>query len=179
MGVNKKLSKKEVEELGKLFTTKKIKKKEIVIQKDYNQVTIKVLEGVLRKYVLKDDKEKIIDLYFPDDLIVTPNFDYQPIFPYKIQAIQESVVSIMDMKTYNQWKNKSTSILNMDIKVMEEALTQNMYRLETFQLMNATERYLELLERKPHMIHQVPLIHIASYLGINNASLSKIRASLI
>ena len=179
MNVTEKLSKKELEELKKLFTNKKVKKNEIIYQKDYNKVAINVIDGILRKYVVKDGKEKTVDLYFPKDLIITPNFNYQSIYSYKIQAIQKSVVSIMDMEAYNQLKNKSTGLLNMDIKVMELVLSQNMYRLETFQLMNATERYLELIKRNAHIIHQVPLIHIASYLGINNASLSKIRASLM
>jgi len=84
----------------------------------------------------------------------------------------------MNMEEYNKKKNKSNKWLKMDIKVLEVALAQNMYRVETFQLMNATERYQELLSKNPKMIQNVPLIHIASYLGINNASLSKIRATL-
>ena len=178
MEVTEKLTEEEVKELNKLFTIKKFKKNEILTQRDYNKVTINVIDGILRKYVVKDGKEKTVDLYFPKELIVTPNFNYQSIYPYKIQAIQNSVVGIMDMEAYNQWKNKSTRLLSMDIKVMETALAQNMYRLETFQLMNATERYLELLDKNPQMLLKVPLIYIASYLGINNASLSKIRASL-
>lgn len=178
MAVSEGLTKEELEALGKLYRLKELKRNEIIHIKDYNQVTIRVTDGVLRKYVIKDGKEKTIDLYFPDELIITPNFDYQSIYPYKIQAIRESVVGIMNMEAYNQWKNKSVNVLRMDIKVMETALAQNMYRLETFQLMNATERYLELLNRNPEIIQTVPLIHIASYLGINNASLSKIRASL-
>lgn len=178
MNITENLTASELEELEKLFTIKQVKKNETIVQRDYNKVTINVIDGILRKYIIKDGKEKTVDLYFPKDLIVTPNINYQSIYPYKIQAIQESVIGIMNMEAYNQWKNKSTRLLNMDIKVMEIALAQNMYRLETFQLMNATERYLELLDRNAHIIQNVPLIHIASYLGINNASLSKIRASL-
>lgn len=178
MDVTEGLSNDELDALEKLFTVKKVKRNEIIHFKDYNKVTINVIAGVIRKYVIKDGKEKTIDLYFPDDLIVTPNFEYKSIYPYKLQAIQKSVVSVMNMEAYNQWKSKSANVLRMDIKVMEVALAQNMYRLETFQMMNATERYLELLNRNPEIIQKVPLIHIASYLGVNNASLSKIRASL-
>lgn len=172
------LSEKEKAELNDLFKVKNLERNEIIEQKNYNKITVKIIDGVLRKFTIKNGKEKTLDLYFKHDLIVTPNFNYQSIYSYKIQALEKSVVSIMNMEAYNQWKNKSTSILKMDIQVMEEALAQNMYRLETFQLMNATERYLELQRRNPKMIQQIPLIHIASYLGINNASLSKIRNSL-
>jgi len=178
MDVTKGFTTEELEELKSLYTKKKLKRNEIIAVKDYNKVTIDIREGVLRKYVIKKGKEKTVDLYFPGDLILTPNFDYQSIHPYKIQAIQQSEVGIMNMEEYNKKKNKSNKWLKMDIKVLEVALAQNMYRVETFQLMNATERYQELLSKNPKMIQNVPLIHIASYLGINNASLSKIRATL-
>ena len=178
MDVTEDLSNEELKSLYSLFSKKKLKRNEVIYYKDYNKVTIKVLKGILRKYVLKDGKEKTINLYFPEDLILTPNFSYQALYPYKIQALQASVVEVMNMEAYNEVKNKGLNLLKMDVKVMEVALSQNMYRLETFQLMNAKERYLELLHRHPEMVQQVPLIHIASYLGINNASLSKIRAAL-
>lgn len=178
MDITEDLSSEELKSLQNLFTRKKLKRNEVIFYKDYNKVTIEVKEGVVRKYVVIDGKEKTIDLYFPNDLILTPNFEYKPLYPYKLQALQASTVEVMNMEVYNNDKNKKMNLLKMDIKVIELALSQNMYRLETFQLMNATERYLELLNRSPQIIQQVPLIHIASYLGINNASLSKIRGSL-
>ena len=40
---------------------------------------------------------------------------------------------------------------------------------------HAKERYLELLRTKPNIIQNVPLKHIATYLGITDTSLSRIR----
>lgn len=42
----------------------------------------------------------------------------------------------------------------------------------------ASERYLDLLSEKPHIIQQVPLKYIASYLGITDTSLSRIRKEI-
>lgn len=44
--------------------------------------------------------------------------------------------------------------------------------------MSATERYQELLKRNPSLIQQIPLKYIASYLGIQPESLSRIRKQL-
>ncbi|MFK7903556.1 MAG: Crp/Fnr family transcriptional regulator [Chitinophagales bacterium] len=44
--------------------------------------------------------------------------------------------------------------------------------------MSATERYVELLNRNPKLLRQIPLKHIASYLGIKPESLSRIRKQL-
>jgi len=44
--------------------------------------------------------------------------------------------------------------------------------------MSATERYKELLNRNPKLLQQIPLKYIASYLGIQPASLSRIRKQI-
>ena len=46
------------------------------------------------------------------------------------------------------------------------------------QLGTATERYLELIKKHPTLIQRVPLGLIASYLGITQVSLSRIRANI-
>lgn len=43
----------------------------------------------------------------------------------------------------------------------------------------AKQRYLNLVERQPDVIHNVPLKHIATYLGITDTSLSRIRKEIL
>lgn len=43
---------------------------------------------------------------------------------------------------------------------------------------SATERYLKLMKEKPHVIRQAPLKHIATYLGVTDTSLSRIRKEI-
>tara|TARA_Y100001972_G_scaffold129069_1_gene193928 strand:+ start:4770 stop:5348 length:579 start_codon:yes stop_codon:yes gene_type:complete len=44
--------------------------------------------------------------------------------------------------------------------------------------LNPREKYLQLLEEQPHLIQQIPLKHLASYLGITPETLSRIRSSI-
>lgn len=48
---------------------------------------------------------------------------------------------------------------------------------QQIELLNKTaeQRYRQLLEKEPHVVRRVPLKYIASYLGINAESLSRIR----
>lgn len=50
--------------------------------------------------------------------------------------------------------------------------------VEMFTL-SATKRYLNLLEQKPEVIRYAPLKQIASYLGVTDTSLSRIRKELV
>jgi len=46
------------------------------------------------------------------------------------------------------------------------------------QFKTAAERYQNLLQQTPHMIERVPLGYIASYLGISQETLSRIRSRI-
>ena len=46
------------------------------------------------------------------------------------------------------------------------------------QFKTATERYQELLQQTPHILEKAPLGVVASYLGINQETLSRIRGKL-
>ncbi|MDO5524244.1 MAG: cyclic nucleotide-binding protein, partial [Bacteroidia bacterium] len=44
---------------------------------------------------------------------------------------------------------------------------------------SATERYLKLIKEKPQVIRQAPLKYIATYLGVTDTSLSRIRKEIV
>lgn len=65
-----------------------------------------------------------------------------------------------------------TSVLETNFIKLEN----NLIQLAT---LNATERYLELRKRIPHIDNEISQYHIASHLGITPIQLSRIRRSLL
>ncbi|HYJ37859.1 MAG TPA: Crp/Fnr family transcriptional regulator, partial [Chitinophagaceae bacterium] len=63
-------------------------------------------------------------------------------------------------------------------KIFEAAYVDTVNRVEGIQFHSADERYQALLEQAPDVIKRVPLKYIASYLGITQQSLSRIRAAI-
>lgn len=63
-------------------------------------------------------------------------------------------------------------------KIFEAAYVDTVNRVESIQFHTAEERYRALLNETPNILQRVPLKHIASYLGITQVSLSRIRASV-
>ncbi|SEK69431.1 cAMP-binding domain of CRP or a regulatory subunit of cAMP-dependent protein kinases [Parapedobacter koreensis] len=62
-------------------------------------------------------------------------------------------------------------------------LTEHYYirseaKANTLRMLSAKERYLDLLKSQPQLLTRVPLGYVASYLGINQSTLSRIRASI-
>ena len=56
-----------------------------------------------------------------------------------------------------------------------EMLTKIVNKLNAIQFQTARERYDYMLAEFPDIAHQVPLGHIASYLGMTQETLSRIR----
>ncbi|MGV4414389.1 Crp/Fnr family transcriptional regulator [Chryseobacterium sp. T1] len=70
------------------------------------------------------------------------------------------------------------NIANWGRILSEEELIKTEERFISRISMNATERYLQLLKQTPDLLLRVQLGHIASYLGITQVSLSRIRAEI-
>lgn len=69
-------------------------------------------------------------------------------------------------------------IANLGRKLAEQELVKTEERLIAHQFRTATERYKELLKDNADLIQRVQLGYIASYLGITQVSLSRIRAEI-
>ncbi|MCK9180141.1 MAG: Crp/Fnr family transcriptional regulator [Bacteroides sp.] len=69
-------------------------------------------------------------------------------------------------------------LANWGRKFAEYSLIKAEERLITLQFKTALERYQSLLKNQPNLLQRVPLKHIASYLGITQVSLSRIRGQI-
>lgn len=69
-------------------------------------------------------------------------------------------------------------IPNWGRRFAEKELIKTEERLISRQFRPAIERYKDLLHDHPDLLQRVPLGHIASYLGITQVSLSRVRAEL-
>lgn len=64
------------------------------------------------------------------------------------------------------------------MKVLQYHLERNKQRTIDLTTLTAEERYLKFMKNSPTILKNVPLKYIASYLGMNPGSLSRIRAQL-
>lgn len=58
----------------------------------------------------------------------------------------------------------------------QKEISRLTYHYENLRTKDASQRYHELVEAYPEILQRVPLGHIASYLGISQVSLSRIRS---
>jgi CRP-like cAMP-binding protein len=168
------------EDLYRVFYTKKLKKGEHLIQAGQISRTLYfVKKGMLRNYLIKNDKELTVWFFFPENFVTV--FDSMilqipgkentiAMTPCELYAIAYEKLEMLN-KVSHEWEHISR------VFTIEFALQQEM-RLYMFQTMNAEEKYQFLLDMSPHIIENIPSKYIASYLGISRETLSRIRGRI-
>lgn len=63
-------------------------------------------------------------------------------------------------------------------KIISNALLQKVDRISPLISEDATTRYLKFLEIYPTLANRIPLAYIASYLGVTQSCLSRIRKNI-
>jgi CRP-like cAMP-binding protein len=166
--------------LHSISSEKKYKKGDLLLRQ--NEICGKsylIISGIARKYYLNDGKEITTELYFQNDLAVSfDSYTLQQPSREFIEALTDMTVSITHYQAFQEAKTKYPKLLSLDLMFVEYYGMWVENRLFQFHTLNATERYLEILNKSPHIIQTIPLTVIASYLGISLETLSRIRAKI-
>ncbi len=135
-----------------------------------------VKEGLARIFYLKDGTEVTEYFAFENDLIIRAEslFTGKP-SKKAIQALENTVFISIPSDALFQLFDQKPEIERLFRKIIEQAYVATVHRMEAIQFQTAEERYVLLLEEKPDLVNRIPLKHIASYLGITQVSLSRIR----
>ncbi len=95
-----------------------------------------------------------------------------------IELLENSILYALEAADLQTLFENDIHIANWGRKFAEQELVTTEERLISRQFRTARERYQELLENNPDLIQRVQLGYIASYLGITQVSLSRIRAEV-
>ena len=99
--------------------------------------------------------------------------------PIYIEAMTDSTLYVISKSKMEVFLNSSIESANLGRKLVEQDFLVAEERIvATGSIIQAKERYLNLLKRDPLLLKHVPLKYIASYLFITPQSLSRIRAEL-
>ncbi|MBG6234322.1 CRP-like cAMP-binding protein [Pedobacter sp. CAN_A7] len=82
-------------------------------------------------------------------------------------------INILELRSLYE---KDVHLANWGRKLAEQELVKTEERLIAMQFKTAQERYMDLMNDQPALLLRVQLGYIASYLGMSQVSLSRIRA---
>ena len=140
-----------------------------------------ILDGVFRFFYYNAKGEEITNYFIDRNTFVTDymKFEDKAVATEYVQAVTDSKMLIFSRKS---WDEIADSIVGWDQiahKLYKKCLTEAIARRSPLVSENATTRYLSFLESFPTIAHRVPLSHVASYLGITQQSLSRIRRNIL
>ena len=137
--------------------------------------------GVARSFVFDIDNNDItINFFTESDIVIEASSIFQRIPSMEnIQAETDCVVWKIDFENFQEMFLTIPALAELGKAWMSYQLFYLKQKSVEVITKSATERYLDLIKVKPEVLKFAPLKNIASYLGITDTSLSRIRKEII
>lgn len=135
-----------------------------------------IKKGVARIYYFKDGIDITERFFFENSVIarVESLFTGKP-SRKAIQILEDAEIIALNASLLFKLYDTYPEIERLFRKIFETAYVETVNRIEGIQFHSAEERYNALLNEAPNVLMSVPLKYVASYLGITQVSLSRIR----
>jgi CRP-like cAMP-binding protein len=136
-----------------------------------------VLKGVVRSYYLKDG-EDITTKFLQEGSTITSIYSFysrKPGTEY-IMALENTTLASFHYDNMQQMYNKYREFNVIGRVITERYLFFSEIELYNLRKTKAEDRYLFFEKHYPQLMQRVPLKYIATYLGMNLETLSRVRA---
>jgi len=163
------------------LTIEKYKKKEFLYKNGEVQKEIGyVCQGLIRKFYINEKGNEIITGFSREKQYATdyPSFLRQKPSKYHIECLEPSIIVKMPYVKLQEAYSKHKGNEMYGRLIAESVITRETDRVESLLFESAEERYLNFLDKNKEIINRISLTHLASYLGIERQSLSRIRSNL-
>lgn len=139
-----------------------------------------VIQGIFRFCYYNNKGEDITSYFIDENHFITDhqNFEANMSASQYMQAVTDCKLLVFSK---SDWEALSNTIRDWDTlmtKIVQRCLVEKIERRSPLVSEDATTRYLFFIEKFPTLANRVPLSYIASYLGITQQSLSRIRKNI-
>ncbi|MBF0596315.1 Crp/Fnr family transcriptional regulator [Faecalibacter rhinopitheci] len=175
------LSETAFQKINALATQVEMPKKTIVFDtKQYEPKFYFIAKGSARVYIIDDEGNEVSYILFleKDYLLSFDSYLYKkPSYEY-IELLEDSVLFELNTEELKALYANDLELANLGRTMSDQFAHYTEQRFIDRLSLSATARYLKLIENYPEIIQRIPLKYIASYLGITQVSLSRIRAKI-
>jgi CRP-like cAMP-binding protein len=139
-----------------------------------------IIEGVLRIYYYTNNGEENTRYFIDENHLILdgPTSEGNYIPSEYLQAITDCKLVVFSKKNWIEISETIVGWDNIIQKIMAKHHREKIERRSELVSQDATSRYLDFIEKFPTLVNRVPLSFIASYLGITQSSLSRIRKNI-
>lgn len=167
--------------LESITTLQEYAKKAYIIQQgNLQQHLYFVTQGLVRGFYINEKGEEITIRFAQEYNYVTHYsalLSQQP-SQYYFQCLEPTTTLQLNFAGIQEGYHLHQGLEKFGRLIAEQILQAQQKRIEAFQFLTAEARYLQFVEQYPQLFNRVSLSHLASYLGIQRPSLSRIRKKL-
>ena len=160
------------------LTPKKIRKRQYLLQEgDVCKFIAFVEKGATRLYRVNEDGSEHVVAFALEGSFITDLYSFYTSEPstYSIDAIEDSELVIITKSASDELRQESRKYQEFAFQATTEAYIQLERRVTSTISLNVDERYKELIANYPDIVQRVPQHMIASYMGLNPETLSRVR----
>lgn len=140
-----------------------------------------VVSGFVRLFYYNDKGDEVTThINCPPGFITSyTHFANQTPSTENLECVTECDLLRIKKQELDHLIQQSPAFRDFSIIVFQQSLAYNEKRAKDLATLSAEQRYLKLLEEQPELLHNIPMQYIASFLGMNAKSLSRIRRKII
>lgn len=138
-----------------------------------------VLKGCIRTYYVSDGEEKTTAFYTEMEALTPPCVISKTPSEYFISCVEDTILAVSNSDMEVEINSTFPKFEIMCRILSEELLAKQRIDFDEFKTSTPEQRYLNLLQKRPDLIHRVPQHQLASFLGIKPQSLSRLRTRIL
>ncbi len=175
------LSSAEYQSVSEAVTLFKYKKNQVIAEANVKSGHFWfVASGLLRNYYLTNDGKE-----FNKSFIEAPGFcgSVRELIEnraarFSIQALEPSILVAIPVSWFKQQVDREPRYLALAYQLVQKLALKKEQREAELLLDDAETRYKKFIEHAPSLARRIPAYHIASYLGITEVALSRIKRKI-
>jgi CRP-like cAMP-binding protein len=177
-----KLNDSEKEICKALFSPKKLRRRQYILQQDdICKNLIFVEKGILRSYSIDNKGNEHIIQFAPEGWWISDVYSFLTgeAAVYNIEAIEDSELLLISKSSLDELYERVPKFERYFRLLSQANMVATHRRLTSTLSASADEKYLRLLSAYPNIVARVPQHMIASYLGITPETLSRVRKRIV
>jgi CRP-like cAMP-binding protein len=137
-------------------------------------------DGVFRISYYNNQGDEVTKYFLDENHFVVDldSYNQSKPSPEYIQAVTDCTYVTLSREAIKDLSITITAWDEIMNKIIAKALTEKVTKISMMMAEDAKERYLNFFTRFPKLANRIPLSYLASYLGITQSSLSRIRRSI-
>ncbi len=140
-----------------------------------------ITKGMVRSHYISETGDDITSWFIAENEFVTdyPAFLSRKPSRYAFETLEPTTGVFLPKSAINEGYAKHAPLEKYGRLVAEFILSVQQERIESFLFKSAKERYLEVLGHPADLVNRASQRHLASYIGIERQSLTRIRKQLL